>query len=316
MADSQSREPNRLLQLGTHELVLRLHVRVLGCVLLLAAMAASCDSKTANEWPFARFGVDVGDVPATAAQLDELGPVWYMDYHWDTPTLAAHGRLFIVHCNQLEPNAQRIGKAMQAGGASWWSLGNEPNDPNQDNVTPEEYAALYHQFESLADEAPQCRLVPAGLGNADWRWAAEFRQIFERKYGHYPKVYAWNIHDYMLEAHLDPYDVDVFKHRIVEFRHWMESIGDGHKPLLLSEFGVLYGSGCCNRPVDPPEKIREFMQDTTTWLVESNTVAAWAWFASDARPYNGSLFDTEGRLNELGALYRDLAQAAGERGER
>lgn len=256
------------------------------------------------------FGVGVGDAPVTAAQLDALGPVWYMDWDWKTPTLAGHERLYVIGCAEVKADRGRIPAAMRASGSAWWSLGNEPNDPNQDNRTPEEYAELYHIFEGWAQEAPRCGVLPAGIANADWQWAEAFREAYRERYGRYPRVDGWNIHNYILEPGLDPYDVDEFGRRILAFRRWMERIGDGEKPLFLSEFGVLYGNGCCDRPVDPPEKIQAFMRASVAWLRESRAVDCWAWFATYSKLYNGSLMTVDGELNELGEAYRQLVGGA------
>jgi hypothetical protein len=254
------------------------------------------------------FGVTLGDAPVTAAQLDALGPVWYMDWQWRTATLARHERLYVVWCSDVETDQGQIPAAMRASGAAWWSLGNEPNDPNQDYRTPEAYAELYHQYEGWADKAPRCGILPAGIANADWEWAAAFRDAYRDRYGRYPRTDGWNIHNYILEPGLDPYDVTEFGRRILAFRSWMESIGDGDKPLFLTEFGVLYGTGCCDRPVDAPEKVEAFMRQAVQWLQDSGAVSGWAWCATYTRLYNGSLMTPAGELNSLGQTYSELVK--------
>jgi hypothetical protein len=288
----------------------RLNASLLVMAWLLAFLSISgCSAQRHQEAPFSTpFGVGVGDVPITAPQLDAIGPVWYLDWNWRGPALKGHERLYIIGCAEVKGDRGAIPAAMRASGASWWALGNEPNDPHQDNRTPEEYAELYFIFEGWAKNAPHCRILPAGIANADWQWAEAFREAFRAKYGRYPRVDGWNIHNYILEPGLDPYDIGEFQRRILAFHRWMERIGDGHKPLFLTEFGVLYGNGCCGRPVDPPEKVQAFMRDAVQWLVESKVVACWAWFATYSEQYNGSLMTTEGQLNDLGILYRDLVQ--------
>ena len=278
----------------------------LGAVFLCCSGCAGLQDRPR---PFSTpFGVDVGEGPVTKQQLDALGPVWYSDWRWNTPSIGGHERLYVVRCNEVAGDRGAILSAMRASGSAWWSLGNEPNDANQDNVTPEEYADLYQVFEGWAASARGCRILPAGIANADWNWAEAFRQAFQRKYGRYPRVDGWNIHNYILEPGLDPYDVAEFQRRILAFDRWMETVGDGDKPLFLTEFGVLYGSGCCDRPVDPPEKIQSFMRDTVRWLNESHVVAGWAWFATRSELYNGSLMTEDGELNDLGETYRGLVR--------
>ncbi len=282
--------------------------RALVVHLAVALCCSTCRTQRLQPRPFSTpFGVAVGDVAVTASQLDALGPVWYLDYAWSTRTLEGHERLYIVRCGEVAGGRSTILSAMQASGAAWWSLGNEPNDPNQDNVSAEDYAELYYTFEDWAVRAERCHIIPAGIANADWNWAQAFREAYHQKYGRYPRVDGWNIHNYILEPGLDPYDVGEFQRRILAFQRWTETIGDGHKPLFLTEFGVLYGSGCCGRPIDPPDRIQAFMHEAVRWLVDSEIVTCWAWFATDAEPYNGSLLTKEGELSEPGVEYRGLA---------
>ena len=282
--------------------------RLLVAVLILLA-GPGCAARRSGPPLFSTpFGVGVGDAPVTATQLDALGRVWYMDWGWRSPTLGGHERLYVIPCAEAMADRGAIPAAMLASGSSWWSLGNEPNDPNQDNRTPEEYAELYHTYEQWAEKAPRCGILPAGIADADWQWAEAFREAYREKYGRYPRSDGWNIHNYILEPGLDPYDVAEFGRRILAFRHWMDTIGDGSKPLFLTEFGVLYGSGCCGRPVDPPEKVDAFMRGAVQWLQESDAVSAWAWFATYTKLYNGSLMTAEGDLNSLGETYRELLQ--------
>lgn len=282
-------------------------------LLVLSAVLLSCSGCAAShrqQPPFSTpFGVAVGNTPVTAAQLDAIGPVWYLDYRWNTPTLDGHERLYVVRCWEVKKDQGAIPTAMRASGSAWWSLGNEPNDPHQDNASPEEYAELYHTFESWAEAAPRCHILPAGIANADWNWAEAFRLAYRQKYGRYPRVDGWNIHNYILEPGLDYYDVAEFQRRILAFQRWMESIGDGDKALFLTEFGVLYGSGCCGRPVDPPERIQSFMREAVDWLASSEVVSCWAWFATYTEHFNGSLMTKDGELNALGETYRELVRS-------
>ena len=121
-------------------------------------------------------------------------------------------------------------------------VGNEPNDPHQDDLSPGAYAAFFHRFATAARAAdPTVRMASAGIANADCEWAAAFRDSYREQYGEYPAVDAWNIHNYILEPDRDQLDLAEFQRRIVAFRTWMDEIGEGDKPLFLSEFGALFG---------------------------------------------------------------------------
>lgn len=258
-----------------------------------------------------RFGVCVGYGLGTRDQLDTLGQVWYTDYDYQVPGLGAAPRLYMVKSHAVSPS---VFQSMRSHPGSWWILGNEPNDPAQDDLSPAEYAALYAEFYRQARQAdPTVRLLPAGIANADWRWAQAFREEYRRLAGSYPVVDGWNIHNYILEQEHDPYDAAEFKRRIVNFRQWQAGIGDGTKPLFLTEFGVLYGAGCCERPVDPPEKGAVFMVETVTWLAETDYVQYWAWFAvrSGEANFNGDLFDAAGQPTLFGRTYQALIKRWG-----
>ena len=278
-------------------------------IVLLAC--TGCSDARSEGPPFSTpFGVGLAleYEPSLDAPLDDIGPIWYMDWHWATPNVRGHERLYMIPCAQVRGHRGRIPWTMSVSGDAWWSLGNEPNDPNQDDVSAEEYAELYHIFEGWSRTARRVHIVPAGIANADWQWAQAFREAYYERYERYPRVDAWNIHNYILEPGLDPYDVEEFQRRIQDFRAWMDRIGDGDKPLFLTEFGVLYGDGCCGRPVDPPEKIQAFMTETVRWLLESEAVTAWAWFSTRCEHLNGDLMTQTGELTDLGLVYRELVQ--------
>ncbi|HIC89458.1 MAG TPA: hypothetical protein EYP04_08660 [Anaerolineae bacterium] len=252
-----------------------------------------------------RFGINIAYGVGGKEALDAFGNIWYTDYSFSPPTWAGHARLYMVRPGSARANWAAV---MRADRGAWWAVGNEPNDPYQDHQTPEAYAVFYHDFVLAARAVdPSVRLIPAGVANADWQWAEAFRQAHWERYGYWPVLDGWNIHNYLLEDDVDPYDVGEFQQRIVAFRDWMARIGDANKPLFLSEFGVLYGNGCCGRPVDPPEWTVDFMQQTVQWLATTDYVQYWAWFASNTRgQYNGDLFDDEGRLTVYGRAYRAL----------
>jgi hypothetical protein len=273
-------------------------------LLLMVLTLRRATTLASQPWP--RAGLVVA-LPTTAQVLDRFGPLWYYDYGFDGPDLQGHQRVYMVRPHFDEARLQR---ALRARPGSWWLVGNEPNDPFQDNLSPGAYAAFFHRFVEIA----QCndrssRIVPAGIADADWRWAQAFRESYRAQYGTYPRVQAWNIHNYLLDADKSQYDVAEFQQRIVAFRDWMARIGEGHKPLLLTEYGVLYGSGCCDRPIEDPAAGVEFLRQTTRWLQETHLVQAWTWFCLDSRgQFHGDLLQPSGELSEFGDAYRETVR--------
>lgn len=239
-------------------------------------------------------------------ELDTLGPVWYLDYHFDTPAWPDHRRLYFIWINALPAQVAQIARRFPG---QWWTFGNEPNDPNQDNISPKAYVPLYHDiYYALKSADPQARLVPTGVANADWYWLDQWREDYRYKYGRYPPVDGWRFHDYLLDTCAGALDASEFERRAVDFRAWVKRIGDERRPLLMTEYGVLYGNGCCNCPLIPQSAVVEYMRKTTKWLIESHVVTAWAWFGVDTgNRFNGDLF-RDGDPLPTGMAYQELKE--------
>ena len=277
-------------------------LRVSVVSLLLAALLRADARPIGQPWP--RQGV-VRIGPASAAALDLFGPAWYYQYRFDGPDIPGHQRVYLIPpC--FDDTA--LIRAMHDHLGAWWLVGNEPNDPAQDNLSPGAYAGFYHRALMAARRADwSAHIVPAGIANADHTWAAAFREAYRAQYGHYPPVAAWNIHNYILEPEFSQYDLAEFQRRVIAFRAWMDAIGEGGKPLLLTEYGALYGSGCCGRPIEVPDDAVAFMRAATQWLQATQYVQAWAWFSLDSSgQFNGDLLDPSGALTPFGQTYAEL----------
>lgn len=299
---------------STHSALRRLLVlAVVACGLVLVGMAiAAWQGETARgerRGALSGHGVCIGYGPRAGDELAELGVAWYTDWTFASPDVPGYRRLYVV---SPRSSLVKLAQAARERRGAWWAIGNEPNDRHQDNQTPAEYVAFFERAAEVIRQAdPSARILSAGIANADWAWAQAFRDEHNRLTGRYPDLDGWNIHNYLLEDDQDPYDIGEFKRRIAAFRVWMDQIGDGDKPLILSEFGVLYGAGCCERPIDPPERGVAFMVETVTWLARGNLVQAWAWFMTNSgkMQFNGDLFDASGALTSFGMTYRDLVGA-------
>jgi hypothetical protein len=257
------------------------------------------------------YGVAVFGDRGSRADLDLLGPVWYYDYHAEGADWGSHLRILMVRPTDKLSDAE-LRHLVALHPDHWWMLGNEPNDPAQDNQPPATYARFYaHTAAVIRAADPTAGIMPAGIANADAQWAAAFRTQYEQMTGAAPQVDAWNIHNYLLDT-ADPYDLGEFQRRIGHFRAWMAAVGDGDRPLVLSEFGVRYGAGCCNRPLDVLGDGLVFMRRAITWLEESGQVDSWAWFTLDSGDldYDGNLLRpaVPGTLSPYGRLYGDHAR--------
>jgi hypothetical protein len=186
---------------------------------------------------------------------------------------------------------------------------------------------------------------------------------YRQTYGEKMSVDVWNIHSFILReiasdaepdpepcgastithwgAHIPPGQtaltgelycirdqdkLDIFWGRIRDFRQWMVQKGERDKPLIISEYGVLfpedyhdedgnlfdqqrvgqYMTGTFNRMLNETDPSIGFPHD------ENRLVQRWAWFSLSENPddWGGTLFDPDTHgLRPLGQTFRDYTNA-------
>ena len=121
-------------------------------------------------------------------------------------------------------------------------------------------------------------------------------------------------------------DLAIFQQRIIEFRQWMAAKGHRDKPLIVTEYGVLFPEDYYDEKGQQlsAERVSAFMQGTFDFFrtytdtsigypADGNRlVQRWAWFSVDGDPWfwGGTLFDPDTRsLRPLGEDFRDYTNA-------
>lgn len=121
-------------------------------------------------------------------------------------------------------------------------------------------------------------------------------------------------------------DVNIFWQRIIDFRAWMAQRGQRNKPLVITEYGVLFPEDYLDEDglLLSQERVGDFMlasfdlmlddtDETLGYLHDDNRlVQRWAWFSVDgpAENWGGTLFDAKtGAIRDLGKTYRDYTAA-------
>ncbi len=320
-----------------------------------AAPVYPCDNERMG------FGV-TGDIGAV--DVVPLHAGWYVN--WGVYPTAPHpgGMDYspIVQISDLgySPSGQTLLERVDRNPGSLWLVGNEPDNPWQNNVRPENYARIYHDvYYLIKGRDPSAQVAIAGVTQGTslrLLWLDRVLEEYFARYGEMIPVDVWNVHAFVLrEVREDRGDecaphgaietgswgarippglsedcgrwieigevdrVDLLREDIVRFRAWMRDHGQQNKPLVVSEYAVLFPE---ELGYDYP-RVREFMLWTFNYFLTARDpqlgypaddyrlVQRWAWYSLDDTSFgfgttHGALMDpTTGELLPLG---RDFAR--------
>lgn len=275
----------------------------------------------------------------------------------------------LINTRSWPPNWQAIDLAIDANPGALWIIGNEPEIPSQGNNTPNEYATIYHEaythikaLDPLAQIAIGGVVMPSPLRLL---WLDETLAAYQKLYGTKMPVDVWNIHVQILPEDLNygcfkphglslpeakqkalalnhgdtgsnmyfAYNADpaIFQQLVRAMRTWMAERGERDKPLIISEYGVLYPSTFIGNHVQEGQQeagdqmVIAFMQETFDFLLtardaatgypadDNRLVQQWLWFSVNVplSEFNGSLYDYQTRqMTKFGRAYRDYVAAA------
>ncbi len=304
---------------------------------------------TEDSWRFG-FGLSASADPGRWARA--LGAGWYLD--WTATARPSdlqveHWLMVRVAPGCARPAPEEAASLARASPGHTWIIGNEPDVIWQDNLSPEQYAEVYHSYYAAIKRAdPTARVAVAGVAQPTPLRLAYLDRVleaYEQAYGQLMPVDVWTVHHFVLReergswgAEIPPgfeevmvgrlYDVsdharlDLFEAQLREFRSWMAQRGYRNTPLALTEFGILmpaeYGF--------PTELVTDYLQATLDLLMRlvdpasgypadgNRLVQRWAWFSlSDGSFPTGDLADLHtGRLTEVGIAYRGSVERWGD----
>jgi hypothetical protein len=126
----------------------------------------------------------------------------------------------------------------------------------------------------------------------------------------------------------DQDNLALYLERIRDFRQWMAENGQREKPLIITEYGVLFpediGYADEDGRIFSQTRVGEFMTGTYDLMLEqtdpnlgyphdgNRLVQRWAWFSLNGDPFEmgGTLFDPQTHeIRELGETFRDYTSA-------
>jgi len=302
------------------------------------------------------FDVDESIIPYDVGQLHAGWYVQYPPIAGEAPHTAGLDYAQVISvcddayrqcAHPYSPRGATLAGMVAANPGALWLVGNEPDCPYLDNSGPERYAAIYHDvYQELKRLDATAQVAIGGVVQATplrLRWLERVWQEYQRCYGQPMPVDVWNVHAFVLREDRkgwgcgippglpDDYGelreindldrMDLFAEQIVRFRQWMADHGQRDKPLIVTEYGILFneelGYGY--------ERMRDFMLATFDYFLTATDpaigyaadgnrlVQRWAWFVLDRNvfewgTYWGSLFDPQtGQITALGQEFGNYA---------
>ena len=235
------------------------------------------------------------------SQLQTLNSAWFYDWGVTSRFLDYSSEYVpMIWSDRLDWYGGEANIARLAAGhpGRYWLILNEPDLPEQANISPEQAAPLYHQIEGIILGAdPTAKLIIGGASQVGWpQWPEQFLAAYQNLYGKAPTRAGSHTHFYpYADANSDP---SVLAARteayLTNARAWVDSHGGGE--LWLTEFNVHTTEAAAEA----------YMTDIVPWLQNYNGIQRFAWFAIDASAINwaaGSLMDRSFNLTPLGELY-------------
>jgi hypothetical protein len=302
----------------------------------------------------ARFGFGVSENPVEEYDVSLLGAQWYNNFRFrsDPPPLfdLEYVQTIRLSGSGYSPGQGAIETYALAQPGTLWLIGNEPDAPLQDCVTPEQYAPLYHELYGIIKGVdPSAKVAIGGVVQATplrLQYLDMILDEYQSLYGEKIPVDVWNVHGFILQEKRDSWgcqipcgmdDIDegmlygvddhhnmaIFKKQIRDFRKWMRNHDERNKPLIVSEYGILFPS---SMGFDEP-RVESFMLATfdyfldtkVSWLGypddENRLVQAWSWYSLDDDSFEGHdthshLFDPDTKqITALGTAYRNYTSA-------
>lgn len=274
------------------------------------------------------------------------------------------------HNYLVTPALSGIGPIAQAQPGALWLVGNEMDRRDwylggQDEMLPELYATAYHDiYTTIKDADPTARIAIGGVIQATplrMAWLDRVWDAYQQRYGQEMPVDVWNVHNFILQevhhkygADIPPgfaaddaravvyesdathIDLAIFDQQIRAFRGWMAARGQQEKPLIVSEYGVLYRhcalwrwtgtEWVCDLSFNDQQTVVDFMLATFDYFVAERDCAIgyvadgcrlvqrWLWFSLD-HPTEGfnvhaRLYDSAAdALTPAGIAFRDWVAA-------
>jgi len=267
--------------------------------------------------------------------VEQLGFGWYTDWTYRTNPEQPQGIEFVQLVAVYSGSGLQGGRgprawqllswpsnwaglqaAIEANPGALWIIGNEPETRGQGELTPEEYADIYHDvyhFVKSIDDTAQVAIggvvMPSPLR---LQWLDRCLDHYEQTYTETMPIDVWNIHMQILQEDrggwgcgipygldddqgqacvgeqgreqctiLDNCSVEDFVQLIADFCTWLDGRGERDKPVIISEYGVLMPSEYLGE-IGGDQAVVDFMQGTFDYMLHT-TDPELGWAADGGR---------------------------------
>lgn len=217
----------------------------------------------------------------------------------------------------------------------------------QDETLPETYAVAYHDLYHLIKAVdPTAQIAIGGIIQATpvrLQYLTQIWDSYQTTYSTTMPVDVWNVHNFIIQekartwgadippgvdaqegAYVDKpethIDLTIFDEQIRAFRQWMKERGQQEKPLIVSEYGVLYHNGLMGLP-NQPKYVQDFMIATFDYFYKTKDcelgpandncrlVQQWNWYSLDDtwgnfNPYSRLIDPTTRQITATGERFR------------
>lgn len=247
------------------------------------------------------------------------------------------------------PTDSELGRLVDQNPGAIWVVGNEPDRRYyMDDVLPDQYARAYHAVHTfIKARDPSARVGMGGVvvpTPLRLQYLEMILDAYQDTYGLAMPVDVWSTHVHIVREVRDSWGADIppgidvergtvftksqhadlatFQQLVIDFRTWMKANGEQDKPLLITEFGILWPEWLNDEFGNPfdSDRVIDFMHQTMHWLDgyqdrdlgfpadNYRLVQRWNWYSLDddsvhdpddpeSYRWNGWLFesDTQGR---------------------
>ncbi|GEM_PF-2086824 len=236
---------------------------VFALAILVLAIAVRPGTQAPAQAASQNFGVIFigasGDAISRAMQ--QLGAFSWFDFKDTGANPSGYNKAVLVRSNEQYSQGRLQLMASQASAGAYWIIGNEPNVPGQDDISPANYAQrykYYHDTISAIDPSAKfvagntlnwsttCFACGGGFPNGQ-TWLSDvstgFIQQYQTLFGTTPPVDVWGIHTYVIDwNHVPMVNWQQATQEISDFRSYLNTLpSEANKPIWVTEFGVIWG---------------------------------------------------------------------------